>query len=345
MPSVSSFDVPLPRNWQEFESIVRDAQAQRWKSSTLQKNGRSGQRQKGVDIWGPDEIGRPVGIQCKRIKGPLNFKDVLAEVEKADKFQGQLVTLFIATTAEHDAKLQQQVRILSDKRVAQGHFSVSLLYWDEIIAGLMLNPDVFNAHYPQITLNTRKPDRDLERLIAALELGYYGADLWASIELILGEFGWIAQVDPDSILATIRILERRTAQLLPPTDADQIATMLAEVHDGCVLAKEKTPDWPAIEAKAKRFSSRIQAATSLLPLAESNVLELSLMLGRIYHYIDDLPSSETIQTVREKVSGVLPAASADAIKKRFSNAKKASSGFQWSQKIFSLLNHELRYQM
>ncbi|WP_454623012.1 hypothetical protein [Brucella anthropi] len=343
MPSVSSLELPLPKNWQDFESIVRDAQAQRWKSSTLQKNGRLGQRQQGVDIWGPDEIGRPVGIQCKRIKAPLNFKDVLAEVKNAEKFNGTLTTLFIATTAEHDAKLQQEVRTFSDKRVLQDQFSVSLLYWDEIVASLILNPEVFNAHYPQMKLETGKSDR--ERLIAALELGYYGADLWASIELILGEFGWIAQADPDSILATIRILERRTAQLLPPTDADQITTMLAEVHDGCVLAKEKTPDWPAMEVKAKRFSSRIQAATSLLPLAESNVLELSLMLGRIYHYFDDLPSPETIQTVRDKVGGVLPAASADAIKKRFSNAKKASSGSQWSQKIFSLLNHELRYRM
>ncbi|MDH7790196.1 hypothetical protein [Ochrobactrum sp. AN78] len=342
MPSVTSLELPLPRNWQDFETIVRDAMAQRWKSSTLQKNGRTGQPQQGVDILGPDEIGRPIGIQCKRVK-KLGTSDVLEEIEKADKFEGQLVTLFIATTAEHDAKLQQQVRNLSDQRVAQGRFSVSLLYWDEIVAGLILNPEVFNAHYPQMKLETAKPGR--ERLIAALELGYYGADLWASIELILGEFGWIAQVDPDSILATIRILERRTAQLLPPTDADKIAPMLAEVHDGCVLAKEKTPDWRAMEVKAKRFSSRIQAATSLLPLAESNLLELSLMLGRINQYCDDLPSSETIQTVRDKVSGVLPTASADAIKKGFSNAKKASSGYQWSQKIFSLLNHELRYKM
>nr|WP_278376827.1 hypothetical protein [Brucella anthropi] len=342
MPSVTSLELPLPRNWQDFETIVRDAMAQRWKSSTLQKNGRTGQQQQGVDILGPDEIGRPIGIQCKCVK-KLGISDVRDEIEKADKFEGQLITLFIATTAEHDAKLQQQVRILSDQRVAQGSFSISLLYWDEIIAGLILNPVVFNSHYPQMKLETGIPDR--ERLIAALELGYYGVDLWASIELILGEFGWIAQVDPDSILATIRILERRTAQLLPPTDADQIATMLAEVHDGCALAKEKTPDWRAMEVKAKRFSSRIQAATSLLPLAESNLLELSLMLGRINQCCDDVPSPETIQTVRDKVSGVLPAESADAIKKGFSNAEKASSGSKWSQKVFSLLNHELRYRI
>jgi len=30
-------ELPVPKNWQEFETIVRDAQAQRWKSTSLQK--------------------------------------------------------------------------------------------------------------------------------------------------------------------------------------------------------------------------------------------------------------------------------------------------------------------
>ena len=54
-------ELPKPSNWQDFETIVRDAQA-RWKSTTLQMNGRPGQIQNGVDVYGPDEIGRPVGI-------------------------------------------------------------------------------------------------------------------------------------------------------------------------------------------------------------------------------------------------------------------------------------------
>lgn len=64
MPTIQSMELPKPTNWQDFETIVRDAQAQRWKSTTLSKNGRPGQKQAGVDIYGPDEIGRLVGIQC-----------------------------------------------------------------------------------------------------------------------------------------------------------------------------------------------------------------------------------------------------------------------------------------
>jgi Restriction endonuclease len=71
---VDGLDLPQPKNWQDFEAIVCNAMSQRWKSPNLQKNGRSGQKQAGVDIYGPDDIGRRVGIQCKRYKGSLKLK-------------------------------------------------------------------------------------------------------------------------------------------------------------------------------------------------------------------------------------------------------------------------------
>lgn len=55
MPT-AQMDLPEPKTWQEFDTIVRDAQAQRWKSTTLQMNGRHGQKQHGVNIFGPDDI-------------------------------------------------------------------------------------------------------------------------------------------------------------------------------------------------------------------------------------------------------------------------------------------------
>ena len=120
MPTIQSMELPVPRSWQDFETMVCDAQAQRWKSTTLQKNGRPGQRQNGVDIYGPDDVGRLVGIQCKRYKPFLTLKHVTDEVGKAETFEGQLTTLFIATSAAYDAKLQQQVRLLSNKVSVRG---------------------------------------------------------------------------------------------------------------------------------------------------------------------------------------------------------------------------------
>ena len=112
-------EIPEPQSWQEFETIVRDAQNLRWNTS-LQKNGRPGQAQQGVDIWGPDELGRRIGIQCKRYKKALTLKDVTDELNEADRFEGGLSALFLATTAAPDSKLQATVRGVSDQRVAQG---------------------------------------------------------------------------------------------------------------------------------------------------------------------------------------------------------------------------------
>ena len=337
-------DLPKPAHWQDFETIVRDAQAQRWKSTTLTKNGRSGQKQAGVDIYGHDEIGRPVGIQCKRYKPPLALNRVADEIAKAAKFKGRLTTLFIATTADHDANLQEQVRVLSDARVARGEFAVALLFWDEIVAGLLLNPAVFRAHYPQIMLaDTQVVDK--ERLIGALELGYRGADLWAYVKLTYGECGWMAQADPDELIANLRVMERRTQQLLPPDDAAPILASLAEVRDGCLAPKTAEADWDPIEDYARRVSSRLRASSSLLPFAESNMLDLALQLGRIYHNTDDLPAAEVRADVEAKVRSILSTTSDKTIKAKFADAKKLSEGYRWAMRVYALIDHEIRFRI
>jgi hypothetical protein len=104
---------------------------------------------------------------------------VSAEIANAEKFKGYLSSLFVATTADHDAKLQQEVRILSDRRVAANKFAISLLFWDDIVAGLALNPAVLKSFYPQIQLKQR-PEVNRDRLLAALELGYYAPYLCAA---------------------------------------------------------------------------------------------------------------------------------------------------------------------
>lgn len=344
MPTIHAMQLPIPANWQDFETMVRDAQTQRWKGALLQKNGRPGQKQNGVDIHGPDDIGRPVGIQCKRYKPPLKLEDVTDEIAKAENFKGRLTTLYVATTADYDAKLQEQVRLLSDARVASGKFAVALLYWEDIIGGLLLHPAVFRAHYPQIVLEA-PATVDKGRLIAALELGYYAADFWEYVVLIYGEMGWLAQADPDELIARLRTLERRSQQLLAPDDAVPVLDALAAVRAGCLAKKSRKSDWDPVEVQAKRVSSRLQAASSLLPLAESNVLELALQLGRLYHHADDRPAGPVRKGVETKVRAILGPESEAAIKSKFAAASKLTSGYRWAMRIYTLVDHEIRYRL
>lgn len=173
MPTISTSKLPRTTDPEEFESMCRAAMALRWNSPNLQKNGRKGQRQQGVDVYGPDEIGRQVGIQCKNYTASPSMTLIKKEIANAEKFKGQLSALFIAASGDFDSKLQQEVRLLSEQRVAAGKFAVSMLFWDEIIDGLQLNPQVIKNFFPHITLPT-PTTVDRGRLLAALEPGYYG---------------------------------------------------------------------------------------------------------------------------------------------------------------------------
>jgi hypothetical protein len=66
MPTLASMQIPPPTDWNEFESIVLDAMAIRWTSPNLQKIGRSGQGQQGVDIYGLNNLGQALGYNAKR---------------------------------------------------------------------------------------------------------------------------------------------------------------------------------------------------------------------------------------------------------------------------------------
>jgi hypothetical protein len=128
MPTVQAMELPKPKNWQDFETMVRDAMSQRWKSPNLQKNGRPGQKQNGVDIYESDDIGRRVGVQCKRSKGSPTLDTVRAEIAAAETFEGLLSTIYIATTADYDSVLQK------DKRALRLHLGKKPAYVPRLIA-------------------------------------------------------------------------------------------------------------------------------------------------------------------------------------------------------------------
>ena len=86
-----------------------------WEEPYIVRNGRSGQRQHGVDCYGfPKHRGvaranRYAGAQCKRTD-ELTFEIVQEEVQKAKEFKPGLTEYLVMTTAPRDAKLQESVR-------------------------------------------------------------------------------------------------------------------------------------------------------------------------------------------------------------------------------------------
>jgi hypothetical protein len=155
-------DLAPPKNWQDFEDLCQELWQREWNCLAIQKHGRSGQDQKGVDIYGkPDGDSRYHGIQCK-LKSRQGSKDsrlthdeIMREVSAADSFEPPLAELIIATTAPSDARIQKFARELSVKRVKQRVFAVEVLAWQEIVLRLAKYPDLIGRFWPSRTVGPK----------------------------------------------------------------------------------------------------------------------------------------------------------------------------------------------
>ena len=159
MSRYSSFQVPPPKNWQDFESLCWELWRSIWKDPGTQKNGRFGQPQCGVDVSG-QRSGAWCGVQAKGkdlYSGQrVTVLELEAEVKKAQRFKPALHEFILATTGPKDVKVEQAARELTDRHRAVNKFSVSVLGWDDILLLLDEFPEIIAKYYPE--LPAAKPD-------------------------------------------------------------------------------------------------------------------------------------------------------------------------------------------
>lgn len=104
-------------------------------------NGRSGQPQHGVDVFGKRSAADKFsGVQCKGKGGRYGHQvteaELKEEVGKAKTFSPPLGEWILATTAQSDTAIQEAARKISTEHQREGLFSVSVLSWDEILSRL-----------------------------------------------------------------------------------------------------------------------------------------------------------------------------------------------------------------
>jgi hypothetical protein len=125
-----------PSEWAEFENLCLALFQAQWQDDGVQKNGRQGQKQVGVDIFGTNHAqgGGLWAVQCKLKEAPrgLTTKEISDELAMADKFTPTLAHWIIATTAANDVNVQEFVRLLNVSRAEQKLFPVSVYFWDKL---------------------------------------------------------------------------------------------------------------------------------------------------------------------------------------------------------------------
>lgn len=150
IPTHVNKQLPPPANWQDFEKLSRDLWAAIWGDENTQLNGRSGQKQHGVDVY-VCKNGRWHGVQCKgkdsRYGGQVTETELRAEVEKAKGFTPPLTSFTLATTGQDDAAIQRVAREITAAHHLEGLFSVHVIGWDQIVGHLGTHDRVLAKHY------------------------------------------------------------------------------------------------------------------------------------------------------------------------------------------------------
>ena len=143
-------DLRKPVYWQDFEDLCKVLWGELFNcSDTIKKNGRAGQPQCGVDVYGEiNSNGDSFGIQCKGKDGYTHAKlsnlEINSELEKAKNFKPALDRYIIATTANKDANIEEYIRLKNLESKSKGTFSIELYCWEDIADAIEQNVTVLN---------------------------------------------------------------------------------------------------------------------------------------------------------------------------------------------------------
>ena len=139
-----------PENWQDFERLCKVLWGEIWECpDTIKRNGRQGQAQKGVDIYGIKK-GECVyrDIQCKGkddyTNSQLTESEIDKEIAKALLFTPKLKSFYFATTANKDAHIEEYIRNKNLESISNGGFEIDIFAWEDIVDLIEAHRNIYN---------------------------------------------------------------------------------------------------------------------------------------------------------------------------------------------------------
>jgi hypothetical protein len=251
MPNLRNLQLAPLKDEDEFENLCLALWKRILHDPNAQPNGRRGQAQRGVDLFGRRNGSLDwVGIQCKvRTKGVLATEDVDNDVALAKTFNPHLTELVFATTAPRDEGLQEYARILTESSRRDGLFSVSVSSWGDILLELSeeRNLDLCHRFFEGAMINCENLGIAISRVVR-LSVGVAGM-IDSTYELLLGrtpspetsEDGKVARYDGRNYWKGshfIADLNGKTIDTFPtPTYPSDLEQVFKSKRDAYVVAK------------------------------------------------------------------------------------------------------------
>lgn len=176
---VTSASFLPPKNWQDFERSCRDLFECILNDPHTMMNGRSGQPQHGVDVYGRrgGNGGPWVGVQCKGKEGTNYGKKVTEtelrkEVKKAFLFKPKLSEYILATTAPDDVTIQEVARLITEENERAGKSMTVVVYgWEALQAQIAKYPAAMKSFHPDLNCYTEEYFSNQARIETKLDKG------------------------------------------------------------------------------------------------------------------------------------------------------------------------------
>jgi hypothetical protein len=109
-------------------------------------------------------------------------------------------------------------------------------------------------------------------------------------------------------------------------------------------SKHTEDGWTAVKTLCARVATRLKTL-AVMPISESNVLEIGRRLGAIYHRVDDAVPTDLGEEIKRQLHAVLPAESHANVDARIASASAAQYpyGYYWAPSIYTCVEREIRY--
>jgi hypothetical protein len=174
-------EIPPPANWQDFERLTLDMCKEKWKDDHAEPNGRQGQKQDSVDVYGYNHDAKEsTGVQCKKRSGivgdidkpvsVLTQSEIDKEIAAASMFTPPLQRFIIATTAPRDKSLQSYARQWNVTH-AGAPFFLNLWFWDTYEEWLNKNQNFLVVYYSEF-MEAHKNNSPIERYLRLLAMAF-----------------------------------------------------------------------------------------------------------------------------------------------------------------------------
>lgn len=287
--ALSSYHLPAPADWQAFERFTRDLFSAEWIDPRAELNGRSGQPQAGVDVFGTNaRTGGLEGVQCKgkdaRYGHGVTVEELKAEVAKAYTFKPTLTHYCLVTSGVADVKVQEAARLIDETHRKAGKFGVKVYGWEQLLAILQRHPKIARIHFRDLHVALSEIHAQAE-LIAVCHQTFQHTGLFDRVDPVAASDGYHQVLMDASTFYDNGVLDVRSALAMQRALHRDVSGQL-RVHPKATVAYFGIAHIPLVMHAGSAISTRHPVALYELdatsgqwtPLADGDGPELGVEL-------------------------------------------------------------------